>query len=456
MAENNNFLGLIGFSGITLLNLAYHQTKRNILKSTGQSALDMWINSGLLPCGQLIIFKGEKEVFYGSSGYSDNQKNKPIQRNSLFRIYSMTKPITIVGALILLERGLLQLDDPVGKYIPSFQNMTVFTGGDENNYTTEPVNRDITIKDLMMHTSGMTYGIFPGSPVDKILMDKVGEDSKTWYRNTPLKDLCNIVGTVPLVFQPGTKWLYGLNTDVLGHVIEIISGQTLDVFFQNEIFTPLGMKDTGFFVPEKDLSRLVDYYEFTGATVPTGYRLSVNGERDRSTKPTLLSGGGGLVSTIDDYSLFVKCLQRGGEILKTSNKSCYCHYCFGLCSSLFNIFQPKKYLLQPQTIKLMYQNHLPDGKDIKDLEIGAFSETLGGGIGFGLGVSVVTNPNIVNGGMFSGQGEYGWGGVASTWFTIDPINNMSAIFYTQVIPSSKSIVRSQLRWLTHMIAKESS
>jgi CubicO group peptidase (beta-lactamase class C family) len=438
--------GALGFVGVSAGHLLYRYYRQHLVRSKAQCVLDSWIHGGLLPCGQFIVFQGEKEIFYGSSGCGDHEKKHPLQRNSIFRIYSMTKPVTIVAALILIERGLLSLDDPVGKYIPSFQNMTVFVGGDEHNPITEPTHRDVTIKDLMMHTAGITYGIFPASPVDKILTTKI-EDAKNWFSNTPLKELCDTLGTVPLVFQPGTKWLYGLNTDVLGRVIEVISGQTLDEFFQNQIFTPLGMKDTGFYVPQDKLSRLVDCFDFTGTTVPTGFRLSTHPERDRSKKPTLLSGGGGLVSTIDDYSKFVRCLQRGGSY----NPS---HGCCP-CAILSSIFSTKtKSLLRPETIKLMHENHLPDGKDIKDLDIGTFSESLGAGVGFGLGVSVISNPALVNGGSLSGKGEYGWGGVASTWFTIDPVKQVSGVFFAQVIPSSKSLVRSQLRWLCHSIAEE--
>jgi CubicO group peptidase (beta-lactamase class C family) len=439
--------GVVGFVGVACGQVAYHHLRKYYLKAKGQSVLDTWVNGGLLPCGQLIVFNGDKEIFYGHSGYADHEKKQLIQRNSIFRIYSMTKPLTIVGALILLERGLLSLDDPVGKYIPSFQNMRVYVSGDENNPVTVPTDRDVTIQDLMMHTAGLTYGIFPASIVDKIVINKI-EDAKNWFRNTSLKDLCAAMGTVPLVFQPGTKWLYGLNTDVLGHVIEVISGQPLDIFFQKEIFTPLGMRDTGFYVPPEKLCRLVDCFEFTGTTVPTGFRLSTSPERDRSSYPTLLSGGGGLVSTIDDYSRFVRCLQRGGTY---SPPRSACPY--SICRSFF--CSPVRSLLKPETIKLMHQNHLPDGKDIKDLEIGAFSESIGPGVGFGLGVSVVSNPAVVHGGSLSGEGEYGWGGVASTWFTIDPVKQVSAVFYTQVIPSSKSLVRSQLRWLVHSMVEDS-
>jgi CubicO group peptidase (beta-lactamase class C family) len=378
-----------------------------------------------------LIFKilGEKEIFYGSSGFADEKKTSPVTRSSIFRIYSMTKPVTVVAALILMERGLLSLDDSVGRYIPSFNNMTVYVGGDAANPQTELAGRDVTIKDLMMHTSGLSYAIFAGGVVDEIIQNKLGEDWKNWFRGTRLQDLCDGLGSCPLSFQPGSHWQYGLNTDVLGRVVEVVSGSTLDLFFRQEIFEPLGMRDTGFFVREGQASRLVDCFEFTGAAIPTGFQRSTNPERDRLRPPVFLSGGGGLVSTIDDYSLFVRCLQRGG----------------GLSSR-----EGAGRLLRPETVRLMHTNHLPGGRTMGEMTAGGFSESLSaGGVGFGLGVSVLTSPAQATGGSLSAPEEFGWGGVASTWFMISPAKNLSAVFYTQVIPSTRTQVRNHLKWLVN-------
>ena len=335
----------------------------------------------------------------------------------------MTKPVCVVAALILVERGQLSLDDPVSQWIPAFANGKVFTGGDENNPITEPVVREMTIRDLMMHTSGLVYGIFGDTPIDKILRKNVGDDWVNLYRNTPLDVLVNAAGATPLSFQPGTRWQYGLSTDVLGRVIEIVSKKSLDGFFQEEIFHPLGMRDTSFFVKPGDLSRLVDCYDYKDNF---GFKLSSNPERDRSKKPTFLSGGGGLVSTIMDYSLFVRSLQKG---CRTS-------------------------LLQPETVKLMHSNLLPGKKTLQELATDGFSEIAGQGVGFGLGVSVLTDPASAPGGQLSNVEEFGWGGLASTWFFIDPATKLSCIFFSQVIPSTKSNNRTQLRWLAHKLFDE--
>lgn len=337
----------------------------------------------------------------------------------------MTKPICVVAALILMERGQLSLDDPVSKWIPAFANGQVFVSGDENNPVTEPVDRDMSVRDLMTHTSGLSYGIFGNSPVDKMMQKNVGKDCVNFYRNTTLEDLSTASGNTPLSFQPGTKWQYGLSIDVLGRVIEVVSGSKLDQFFYSEIFQPLQMNDTSFFVKAKDMSSLVDCYDYK---TTSGYELSRIPERDRSVLPPFLSGGGGLVSTIMDYSRFVR------SLLTDSSTS----------------------LLRPETIKLMHTNLLPDGKTIQEVGVDGFSEISGPGVGFGLGVSVITDPSVVPGGKLSNIGEFGWGGLASTWFFIDPVKNLSCIFFSQVIPSTKVSNRTQLRWLAHRLNDELS
>lgn len=337
----------------------------------------------------------------------------------------MTKPICVTAALILMERGQLSLDDPVSKWIPAFANGEVFVSGDEINPVTEPVSRDMTVRDLMTHTSGLTYGIFGNSPVDSMLQKNVGKDYVNFYRNTTLEDLSTAAGKTPLSFQPGTKWQYGLSIDILGRVIEVVSGSRLDQFFYTEIFQPLHMEDTSFFVKAKDMSRLVDCYDYKATS---GYELSRVPERDRSTLPAFLSGGGGLVSTIMDYSRFVRSLHSDSS---TS-------------------------LLRPETVKLMHTNLLPDGKTIQEVGVDGFSEISGPGAGFGLGVSVLTDPHVSPGGQRSSMGEFGWGGLASTWFFIDPVKNLSCIFFSQVIPSTKVNNRTQLRWLTHRLHEELS
>lgn len=420
----DNVVGALGFGLSSALLLSYNFAKRQKCRSKVQSALDTWYAGGLLPCAQFLVLKEDEELFYGTSGHANEQKES-IRRDTLFRIYSMTKPVCVVSALILVDRGQLSLDDPVSKWIPAFSNGQVYLSGDENNPQTEPVARAVTVRDLMMHTSGLSYGTFGSSTVDKILQNKVGKDWQNFYKNTSLEVVCNCAGETPLSFQPGTKWQYGLSIDVLGRVIEVVSGMTLDAFFSKEVFEPLQMHDTSFWVKEEDLHRLVDCYDYKATS---GFALSTVPERDRSKKPVFLSGGGGLVSTITDYGRFVR--------------------------SLFT--NSKTSLLTPETVELMHTNLLPDGKTIQDVGVDGFSEISGPGVGFGLGVSVVTDPTVSPGSQLSNAGEFGWGGLASTWFFIDPVKNLSGIFFSQVIPSTKVNNRTQLRWLAHRLNDEQS
>ena len=203
--SGTSVLGAVGFVASSVLCLHYKKQRLREIHSSVQLFLDSWVYGGSLPNAQLVIYKGEKEIFHGVSGYADVGKKVTLNRDSIYRVYSMTKPVTVVAVLILVERGLVSLDDPVGKYIPSFSNMTVFISGDASNPITEPVHRAVTVLDLMTHTSGLSYGIFGAGPVDEIIQNRVGADWKNWFRSTLLKDLCDILGTCPLSFQPGTK-----------------------------------------------------------------------------------------------------------------------------------------------------------------------------------------------------------------------------------------------------------
>lgn len=426
----SNFADIIVFSAFPIAHTIYSYHKRNLVSRSLQNQLDSWVNGKTLPNAQLAVFKGKKEIFFGSAG-TICEKGPQIDRNTIFRIYSMTKPITIVAALILVDRGLISLNDPLSKYIPEFLNIEVVVGGDAKNPITEKCERELTIEDLMKHTSGITYAIFGNNISDQIMREKLGDGIDCWYKNKTLPELCTAVAATPLAFQPGTKWLYGFNQDILGRVIEIVSNKSLDSFFKKEIFDPLGMDDTGFIVPFHKIFRLVECYEVN--SIGNSYKVSGSPERDRSS-PGLLAGGGGLVSTITDYSRFVQCLHMNGDYdCAMTNK-------------------PKK-LLQGKTMERMRSNLIPDNGTLQSISLeGTFSETIGPGIGFGLGVSVLTDPNIVAGGQLSGQGEYSWGGVASTWFFVDPEKDVSAVFMTQVIPSSKVYVRQHIRYLSHWAA----
>jgi CubicO group peptidase (beta-lactamase class C family) len=374
----------------------------------------------------VLVTHGDKEVAYINVGMADVAKKLPISRDTIFRIYSMTKPITCVAALILVDRGIISLDDPIEKWLPMFRKqMQVYVSGDAMAPVTVPAQRSITVRDLMMHTSGFTYAFFGTHPCDKILASHFKEDAVNWLRNTPISKICEALANSPLCFEPGTKWQYGLSTDVLGHLIECAAGVSFQDFLQQEIFDKLGMVDTGFFVPEAKLPRLAECYDLRGPN--NGFVRSSAIERGRSELPAFISGGGGLVSTIDDYLKFAKCLLNNGELNGIR-------------------------ILQEDTCKLMYQNHLPDNKDLVSMAFSeGFSETVGEGMGFGLGVSVVIDPVRGRGSVLSSVGEFGWGGAASTWVQIDPVRRIVVVFMTQAIPSAILPIRSHLRWLAHWV-----
>lgn len=397
------------------------ESKANHLKTWLQS----WVESESIPGGILGIFDKEgKELFYSASS-KFGQPNEEYRRDTIFRIYSMTKPITSIAALILIERNVISIDDEVSKYIPSFQNATVYVSGPAENPVTEPLKKPLTIFNLLTHTSGFTYGFFGNNVCDQILKNNVGEDYKSWFHNTPIDVLCDKIAESPLCFQPGTHFHYGLSTDVLGRIIEIASGVSLADFFQKEIFIPLGMLDTGFKVPTEKLNRLAEIYELAPGQ---GYKPSLNEERDRAHDPVFYAGGGGLVSTLDDYAKFACCLLRKG---KYSNGQ----------------------LISEDLIEKMTTNLFPDEKELVDMSYDqGFSEVFGPGFGFGLGVSILTDPSRAKGGCLSGKGEYGWGGVAATSFLNDPEKGITAIFLTQLIAGAAVYpVRAQIRWLSHWL-----
>lgn len=377
--------------------------------------LQTWVEANTIPGAALGIFDANgNELYYGATGYS---------RDSIYRIYSMTKPIVTVAAMILVERGQLSVDDELSKYIPSFKDIKVVTGGTAENPVLECPKRPITIKHLLTHTSGITYGIFGNSLSDQILNNLVGLESKAkWYSDLTTAELSEYCAKTPLAFHPGEHFLYGLNTDILGRVIEIISGTTLDVFLKSEIFDPLDMSDTSFQVSPEKAHRLVDLFELQPGLK---YRSSTNPEADRLHNRVLLSGGGGLVSTMSDYSKFSCCLLNGG------------------------VYKDRR-IISEDTLREITSNQLPGGEELAEVSFdSSFTETTGGGVGFGYGVSVIVHPAGVQGGRLSSVGEYAWGGVAGTYFFNDPCRKLSVIYMTQLVASAKIYpIRQQLRFIS--------
>jgi CubicO group peptidase (beta-lactamase class C family) len=400
--------------------------KTERIRASIEDWMQSYVESHTFPGLMLGVYdENQKELFYHATSKGDVYK-----RDTLFRIYSMTKPITCVAFLILMERGLVSLEDNLCDFIPAFKETQVLTGGTIDEYTTEPLNSPIKMIHLLAHTSGISSAIFGNSLNDQLLRKNFGDDWKTWFHHLDNKQFCDIIAESHLSFQPGTKFHYSLATDVLGHVVEVISGLPLDEFFQKEIFDPLGMIDSFFYVPEEKLSRLAEIYEVAPGQ---NYKISHNSERDRSKRPYLLAGGGKVVSTIDDFAKFACCLLNHGIIDKSNSSS--------------------KRLLQEETVRLMYQNHLPNFSNMLDYAHERdFSESYGIGHGFGLGVYVIVDPSHVKGGTYASAGEYGWGGVACTSFFIDPVKKITAILLTQVIPAASFYpIRAQARWFVHSL-----
>ena len=375
-----------------------------------------WVDSGRLPGLLVAVVRDDRLAWFETHGYRDVENGRAVEPDTIYRIYSMTKPITTVAALMLYEEGRFQLDDPVADFIPAFADTRVFASGDAETFTTVPLERPITVHDLMIHTSGLTYGFQHEHAVDALYRKRRIEFNANVG---PLADLAESAAAQPLVFQPGTRWNYSVSTDVLGRLVEIWSGVPLDAFFADRIFGPLGMRDTGFQVPEGQGHRLASNY--VRRTDGDGLALADPGGDSRFLEPAAtLSGGGGLVSTAADYLRFMRML-RGRGVLEGAR------------------------LLGRKSVELMTMNHLPG--DLVDMGRPRFAEMPFAGVGFGLGVSVLLDPAKAR--ILGSPGEYAWGGMASTTFWIDPAEDLMVLLLTQLMPSSAYPIRRELRVLTY-------
>jgi len=324
----------------------------------------------------------------------------------------MTKPITSVAFMMLVEEGKVALDDPVHRWIPSWRELAVYSAGVAGGFVTQPTAGPMRIIDLLRHTSGLTYGFQMRTNVDAAY--RAGR-IEPFERTDSLEGFVEALGKVPLEFSPGSAWNYSVSTDVVGYLVGKISGMPFEDFLRERIFEPLGMVDTAFFVPPDKAKRFADCY----VTTPDG-RLSPAPGRDFLARPAAPSGGGGLVSTATDYMRFCEMLRRGGALGDTR-------------------------LLGPKTIALMRANHLPGRRDLADVSVSMFSEAMYQGVGFGLGFAMTTDPART--GIAGSVGEYWWGGMASTAFWIDPVEDVCVVFLTQLVPSSTYPIRRELRTL---------
>jgi CubicO group peptidase (beta-lactamase class C family) len=377
-----------------------------------------YVDDGRLPGWLLVVARAGRVVHVSTYGQRDVEAGLPVEMDTIFRIYSMTKPVTSVAAMMLYEQGAFELKDPVSKFIPSFADVRVYKQGSSFNPVTEPATEPVRIWHLLTHTSGLTYGFHHSHPVDAMYRAAGFE-----WATPPGMDLaacCDAWAGFPLLFQPGTEWNYGVSTDVLGRVVEVASGQALDDFFGQHICRPLGMDETAFFVAEGDAERLAALYTPDPST-GRATRLDLLGDLALK-RPRALQGGGGLVSTAADYHRFTQMLLNEGELDGAR-------------------------VLGRRTVRYMAENHLPGGVDLEAIGRPLFAETTFDGVGFGLGFSVVVDP--VKNKVLSSAGEFAWGGAASTAFWVDPAEQVTALFFTQLLPSSSYPIRPQLKQLVY-------
>jgi CubicO group peptidase (beta-lactamase class C family) len=371
------------------------------------------VDAGRIPGAQVVVARRGRVVLHEWTGQMDVEGGRPWARDTLARVYSMTKPATSVALLMLYEGGLCRLDDPVDLYIPEFADIRVLAADATAIDQTAPATVRLTLHHLLTHTSGLTYGFNEG-----VLAEAMRERGIEF--GAPSGDLADTVhrlAALPLAFQPGSRWNYGVSTDVLGRVVELISGQPLDRFFAERIFGPLEMRDTFFAVPAGRAERLASCY---ARSEGDGMALADPGPGSRFVDVRQFSGGGGLVSTADDYLSFAEMLRGRGALGGTR-------------------------LLAPKTVEVMTSNALPG--DIASMGQPVFSEVPFDGIGFGLGVAVTLDPARAK--TLGSRGDFGWGGMASTVFWVDPALELSTVFLTQLIPSSSYPLRKELRALVY-------
>lgn len=382
-----------------------------------------YIDQGRLRGAQVLVARRGEVAHRGVFGMMDAERGRPMGEDTLFRIYSMTKPLTSAAFMMLVEESLVALDDPVSRFIPEWRDLGVYESGFIDDFRTRPPTRRMLIVDLLRHTSGLTYGFQRQTNVDAAYR-KLGLEGLTG--TVDLDGMIKALAGLPLQFSPGEAWNYSVSTDVVGYLVGKISGRTFEDFLQARLLDPLGMTDTGFMVPPDKADRLAACYAL-------GRRGVVLQDDPRASPflqpPTFISGGGGLVSTADDYLRFCRMILNGGEL-------------------------DGQRLLSPKTIALMGLNHLPGGRDIAGMSRSMFSEAAYEGLGFGLGFATTVDPSLTL--IPSTKGDLAWGGAASTYFWIDPVEDLIVILMTQLMPSASYPIRRQLRTLVYSAFTESN
>ncbi|MGW0337426.1 serine hydrolase domain-containing protein [Streptomyces sp. NPDC003011] len=375
-----------------------------------------YVDEGRLPGYLVAVARGGRVAHLTVHGRRDLASGLPVEADTLWRIYSMTKPVTAVAALLLVEEGRLSLDDPVERHLPAFAEPRVYVTGSGPDVVTRPAAGPIRVRHLMTHTAGLTFAFYHTHPVDALY--RAAHLDSSVVPGSTLAETVDVYAGLPLQFEPGTQWNYSVASNVLGRIIEVVSGQPLDTFFAERIFGPLGMTDAGFRVTDEQAPRLAELYgDADGGGIERIPGLPLRG------RPRFLSGSGGMVASAHDVHRFMELLRRRGELDGVR-------------------------LLAPQTVDLMTSNHLPGGADLRAFgSKPAHDEPGNDGVGFGLGVSVVTDPSRTL--APAGLGTYGWSGVATTTFWVDPGRDLTVQFMTQLRPKSSLSLFPDLKRLVH-------
>ncbi len=373
------------------------------------------VDDGRLAGLSVSVMRRGQLAFARAHGLADLKRGTPFRLDTVARIYSMTKPLTSVAVMQLYEEGRFQLDDPVARFLPEFSAMRVATGGNRAKLESEPARRMITIRDLLTHTAGLTYGFMEATLVDALYREQGADYLRT---DATLAEVTRIVAGLPLLAHPGAAWNYSVATDVLGRLVEVVSGRDFADYLRERVIRPLGLHDTDFHVRPENRDRFAACYVYDRERRLTQYddaRETVFAE-----PPAIASGGGGLVSTASDYLRFCRLVLNGGVLDGVR-------------------------LLGRKTVALMTTNHLRG--DLAAMGTPRFAETSYDGIGFGLGFSVMLDPARAQ--ILGSPGECAWGGLASTAFWIDPSEDMAVVLLTQLIPSSALPIRKELRVMTY-------
>lgn len=366
-----------------------------------------YVKSNKLAGASVLICSANKRLHFKKFGYQDTENKTTIAENTLFRIYSMTKPITSIALMQLWEKSLFNLDDPIGKYIPNFENTQVLLP----NGSRIPSKTQMTIRHVLCHTAGITLPAFSDDHLVPLYLQYQIDGMRS---KGNLKHVIETLGSLPVKFEPGSQWAYSMATDIAGYLVEILSGTAFPEYLTNHIFTPLGMKDTSFSLAPKDISRFATNYGIKEGTI--GDIIDAPSNSTYLKEPEFPAGSGGLISTAADYENFMQMLLQNGQ--------------FG-----------GQQILKAPTLRMMTRNHL--NGDLEDMGANHFNDEDWSGIGFGLGFSVVIDETTM--GIPKATGEYGWSGAAGTYFLINPAHDFAAMLLTQYMPSSAYPLRREFR-----------